>query len=186
MLNLQQEMVVYGLFGSVSAVQDIEFKDFTLGQGLLGVSGSYKYGIVASINGEKKVTVSDIQNNFEKDIVSQNVGGIIGVVDGNVSLDIKNCYNSSNITNYYGSGSRTGGIIGGFAGNSRGVVRNCINKGKIEGVYRIGGIIGGFNEECEKIEITSCENDSKISGAHIRRNYWRRKIWKSKNRGLCK
>ena len=71
------------------------------------------------------------------DVISgeTNVGGIIGVLNG----EVINCYNIGNIT---GSGTNNGGIVGLGTGESK--VENTYSKGNITG--QAGGGIVGFKE----------------------------------------
>ena len=67
---------------------------------------------------------------------SNSIGGIAGIVNGNVSVNlsvVSNCYNLGNV-----SGTRVGGVVGQL---NRAVLVNCYNAGTVSG-SNVGGVVG--------------------------------------------
>ncbi len=150
----------YGVFGNINAVQDIEFKDFTLKQGIAEVQVASNYGIIASLTGSKNVIVSNIKNNFGKSINAEHGGGIIGSVEGNVNLNINNCYNTTTLN----EGTASGGIVGLVEGESIDLtITGCNNFNDKEeyNVKTFGGAIGKI-EKANSVNIINFRNNANI------------------------
>ena len=140
--KLESKNRLYGIFANITAEQDIEFKNFTLGQGIKGVESAQNYGIIANLNGSGKVNISYVKNNFEIDNSATYNGGIIGSVEGSVKLDLNNCHNTTVI-----KGSYQGGLIGCVNGENIDV--NISNSSNLEpqketSISMGGGAISGI------------------------------------------
>lgn len=73
----------------------------------------------------------------------QYVGGIVGYITGNSTID--RCANYSNVT---GSGTYVGGITG-YLSSANSVMTNCYNTGNISGTTNCGGVVGSNNANAE-------------------------------------
>ena len=110
------------------------------------------------------------------------VGGIVGYIDGNVSIE--NCGNYGNVTGLY----NVGGIAGRYVGNDsiwimgvgytypKGRLVNCYNSGQIYGDSIVGGIAGTFASLCGDtiahcLNIGRVDRCSAISSGHYAFNF---------------
>ena len=101
------------------------------------------------------------------------VGGIVGYIDGNVSIE--NCGNYGNVIGLY----NVGGIAGRYAGidgpdwimgvgytYQKGRLVNCYNSGQIYGDSIVGGIAGTFASFCGDT-LANCLNVGRVEGSAI-------------------
>ena len=85
-----------GLFGWIEATNDVEFKNFTLGEGIeTKMSGNY-CGIIGKISGDGTVEITKIVNEISNkyiELMSNGGGGIVGCITGDVKANVKDCVN---------------------------------------------------------------------------------------------
>lgn len=84
-----------------------------------------------------------------------NVGGFIGYVGGNLTMD--NCYATGNVGTSSAGGNKTGGLIGYTLDSSitEGVeITNCYASGNVEGYATSGGLIGRTG--LSSVEMNGC------------------------------
>ncbi len=115
-------------------------------------------GNVGGIVGYLDLGGSSVTNCTNSAAVSggSNVGGIAGVINGNII----NCQNYGNIS----SNECAGGIAGTLSGTGY-VIENCQNHGDISGNTNVGGIAGALSDIGYVIE--NCKNYGNISGNDI-------------------
>lgn len=104
--------------------------------------------------------------------LTSDVGGIVGYIDGNVSVE--RCENYGNVYGLY----NVGGIAGRYVGDeplwimgigltySKGRLVNCYNSGQIYGDSIVGGIAGTFASRCGDT-IAHCLNIGRVDGSAI-------------------
>lgn len=128
-----------------------------------GIVGYIKYGgTVENCYNNGKISSSDTERS--------DIGGIVGLINGNNTININNCYNLNMVT----SEINIGGIVGRNL-NSNTVISNCYNKGNIisnrtvkysDDQYhsKIGGILG---YSASNVIIKQCYNIGKIDANGI-------------------
>lgn len=129
-----------------------------------GIVGYIKYGgTVENCYNNGKISSSDTERS--------DIGGIVGLINGNNKININNCYNLNIVT----SEINIGGIVGRNL-NSNTVISNCYNKGNIisnrtvidsdDNKYHsnIGGILG---YSASNVIIKQCYNIGKIDANGI-------------------
>lgn len=85
------------------------------------------------------------------------IGGILGIVDIDASVNIENVYNAAVVV----GGNRAGGIIGGDFGN-KSHVTNAYNVGMVLSGHDAGGIVG-YNYSAEPTTIQNSFNYGSVS-----------------------
>lgn len=117
------------------------------GERLGGIVGSIDPGITS----DTASTVESCSNSGNVQGGGPYIGGIIGCMtwdESNNNTNLKNCYNSGEVS---GTGV-IGGIVGLVAGTTRtGTITNCYSKGKVEGTEYTGAIIGMHIASTENI-----------------------------------
>ncbi|MFR4018308.1 MAG: GLUG motif-containing protein, partial [Clostridia bacterium] len=149
-------------------------------------SAKYAAGIAASAG--TGTVISGCRNTAPVSAAGDYLGGIVATATG--TTEIKNCFNSADITNSGKPGGYsycTGGIAGsvasnsvismcgntgeitstikgtgGIAGRITGTVEKCFNTGDVTGIYETGGILGASSGKTTTVE--SCYNTGNVSG----------------------
>ena len=94
--------------------------------------------------------------------VLANLGGIVGSMNGNGTIEGCKNYAVVSTTSITDSTGATGGVIGYI---TSGIVRNCENFGAVSGQYRVGGVIGAtwLAGTCA---FNNLVNHAKVTGTH--------------------
>lgn len=149
-------------------------------------SAKYAAGIAASAG--TGTVISGCRNTASVSAAGDYLGGIVATATG--TTEIKNCFNSADVTNSGKPGGYsycTGGIAGsaasnsvismcgntgeitstikgtgGIAGRITGTVEKCFNTGDVTGIYETGGILGASSGKTTTVE--SCYNTGNVSG----------------------
>lgn len=113
-----------GLFGHYSANSDVTIKNLGISIGELGIAGMSVGGLVGYLSGGLNVTIT-IKNCFVTGSLVDSkyktsdalAGGLIGIISGNFTTNITNCYTCINTitarTDYNGAAyAAVGGIVG--------------------------------------------------------------------------
>ena len=136
--------------------ENCEFKNFSVKNAYVYLSGSERFGIIFS--GDLRNSVFENISCYGKLVVTGSssgteIGGILGYVINNST--IKNCSNYADVV-------ASNGYIGGVAGYTANgvVVSQCVNGGKIDGGH-IGGIVSRVGKDCV---VENCINEGEIGG----------------------
>lgn len=129
-----------GAYGLPVSIKNLETEgSVKSGESTGGIIGTLIYGNVE--NCINRVNVSG----------TNNVGGIVGCVDGSNAKTIKNCINFGTV---YGNNS-VGGLFGQIGGYGNVTISDCINIGNITAnATKTGGIAGYLN--CSYANISDC------------------------------
>ena len=158
-----------GLFAYVSGAS---FKNVTMvDPDVMGgpLTGALIGGVLGVVGEEStptyvencKVTRGDNPSVVSQVYGSNFVGGLVGGVDVQATLIMKNCENVNLPVGNSPSGSFVGGLVGGGVYNSNIIIDNCVNRasvGYMDASRCLGGIIGG----AATLAITNSENYGEI------------------------
>ncbi len=124
---------------------------------ITGVESTSTYssigGIVAWVQDDATLTITECENNVEIDVVQNNVGGIVGQAK---NITITNCKNNGAIL--APGFKQIGGIIGRIT--QAGTLTGCINNGDISGKENVDGIVGDGKNLCT---IEECINNGQVN-----------------------
>ena len=115
-----------------------------------------------NVGGIAGILFGNITNSYNTGIITgaEQVGGITGQIGMDCVANIKDCYNTGEIS---GGGTSIGGIIGwtSVTGTS-GRIENNYNKGLVKGTGQVGGIIGRSEYT---FVVTNCYNKGNVEGS---------------------
>ncbi len=123
---------ITGYLGENSSIKNC----YTIGN----INGQYYVGGICGFSSQNSLVrecynTGDIEATDQNENGNSNIGGLIGMSEGN----IENCYNTGTIIGVYNN-------IGGIVGLNRGKIENCYNIGQLSGsVENKGGITGNNN-----------------------------------------
>ncbi len=138
----------FGLFGALSGSVSNLIID-----GTINATG-YTGGLVSvAKNG---ATITNVVNKANITSFGNQVGGIVGNVENQATVTIKNCANEGNITST--NGTFIAGIVGGGYASVK--LENCTNSGNITAAGNVGGII---SESHLQGEVKNCTNSGTIT-----------------------
>ena len=147
-----------GMFGSTGegaviknlVMKNAYFKGPEVEKNTFGLLVSRVRGLNAVI---ENVTVTDALFEEGDGSISM-IGGLVGRVDQEGTITIKNCTVDADITVSAGS---VGGMIGAVNSTSSATIIECRNLGNITGATCVGGMVG-FKSEEATVNITYCGN----------------------------
>ena len=156
-----------GLFGYVAGAS---FKNVVMVDPcIIGANASGAIvGAVLGIAGEEKTTtyfsncLVSKENSTASEVFGTNfVGGLVGGIEVNALVMMKDCENAGLPVNSRADGSFTGGLLGGGTVNAQAIIDSCTNRGdiKADGTRCVGGLVGGV----EDLSITNCFNYGNVT-----------------------
>lgn len=131
--------------GSAGGIAGTNTDTITDCENFAEITGAYKN--IGGIAGSSSQTVTGC-GNYAAVSGSENVGGIVGLINGTSSVSIKNSFNKGKINAVSNSSSNNqgvGGILGAASQNAETVIENCYNTAGIQSAADtkyLGGIVG--------------------------------------------
>lgn len=160
-----------GFIGTIDTNTGLSFSFLkSTNNGNLGGSSSQVGGLVGNfrLNTNTTVAISNFVNNG-KVSGNQNVGGVIGLLEGNENIVLTMMGLTSN-GDTTASGFSVGGIIGTIQRNTNVIssLQYCINNGYVLGHgSAVGGFVGTItNNKQEEIYFSSCANNGNVNGTN--------------------
>ena len=123
-------------------------------------SGSNPLGLFGCVNAASAVVKNVVVAGGTVSSTSQNVGAIVGQLNGGT---VQYCANYATVSSSYNGKVRMGGIVGWMrsAGGDNNRVNYCINYGNVSGIGYIGGITGSYGAG----NVNYCQNYGSISSS---------------------
>ena len=141
----------FGLFGAINGCIENLVID--------GSITSFGYTGALVSKALKGAEIVNVINKADINAIGNQVGGLVGNVDNEITITLTNCKNEGDI---YSTGSFVGGLVGG--GWTTVKIFDSVNTGNVTGADNVGGLVG---EIWFAGETANCSNSGKITAGGV-------------------